>query len=259
MQIFLAVTPQELRSAMQWRCGLAHVAYRIGPESTLLRQNLLLDTRGGLLSLSDQDAPIIADPEKLSAAIIRECSRRNYGGALLDFESPVGQDRQSFAAELDRVMSRNRRALYVPETYSKSAPGGAVLLCTAMSGGNFTERLREAVSLRGAGHVALDLQRLRMDFSLPARSGAGKPMTGEALTALMDARAPSVFFSQDLCARYFTYVRETETHFVLYDDADTLLQKIRIGGSLGIGTAFLMYPEVQDLLPKLFRANGSRQ
>ena len=84
-------------------------------------------------------------------------------------------------------------------------------------------------------------------------------MTGEALTALMDARAPSVFFSQDLCARYFTYVRETETHFVLYDDADTLLQKIRIGGSLGIGTAFLMYPEVQDLLPKLFRANGSRQ
>lgn len=257
MQIFLAVTPQELRSAMQWRCGLAHVAYRIGPESTLLRQNLLLDTRGGLLSLSDQDAPMIGDPEKLSSAIIRECSRRNYGGALLDFELPASQDRQAFVAELDRVMSRNRRALYVPEPYGKSAPGGAVLLCTAMSGGNFTERLREAISLRGVGHVALDLQRLRMDFSLPAPSGAGKPLTGEALTALLD-RAPAVFFSQDLCARYFTYTRESDTHFILYDDADTLLQKIRIGSSLGIGTAFLMYPEVQDLLPKLFRANGNR-
>lgn len=258
MQIFLAVTPQELRSAMRWRCGLAHVAYRIGPESTLLRQNLLLDTQGGLLSLGDQDAPAIADPEKLSAAVLRECSRRSYGGVLLDFELPAARDRQAFVSELDRALTRNRRALYVPEACAKSAPGGAVLLCTAMSGGNFTERLREEVSLRGAGHVALDLQRLRMDFSLPARSGEGTPMTGEALAELMEAKDPSVFFSQDLCARYFTYVRENETHFVLYDDADTLIQKTRIGTSLGIGAGFFMYPEVQDLLPRLFRSSGSK-
>lgn len=258
MQIFLAVTPQQLQDATRWRCGLAHVAYRIGPESTLLRQSLLLDTRGGLLSLSDQDAAAIKDPEKLCTAVIRECGRRSYGGVLLDFELPVSQDRQAFASQLDRILARNRRVLYLPEPYAKAAPGGAVLLCTAMSGGNFTQRLQEAASLRGPGHVALDLQRLRMDFSLPARSGEGTPLTGEALASLMESSAPAVFFSQDLCARYFTYTRKNETHFVLYDDADTLLQKLRIGGSLGIGTAFLMYPEVQDLLPKLFGGNGTR-
>ena len=29
-------------------------------------------------------------------------------------------------------------------------------------------------------------------------------------------------------------------------------QKLRTGGNMGFAAAFLMYPEVQDLLPKLF-------
>ena len=45
MQIYLAVTPAEAQEAARFRCSLAHVAYCIGPESTLLRQNLLLQTR----------------------------------------------------------------------------------------------------------------------------------------------------------------------------------------------------------------------
>ena len=72
------------------------------------------------------------------------------------------------------------------------------------------------------------------------------------LQDLLDRESPSVFFSQDLCARYFTYARDGETHFVLFDDADTLSQKLRTGGNMGFAAAFLMYPEVQDLLPKLF-------
>ena len=75
---------------------------------------------------------------------------------------------------------------------------------------------------------------------------------GRELQDLLDRESPSVFFSQDLCARYFTYARDGETHFVLFDDADTLSQKLRTGGNMGFAAAFLMYPEVQDLLPKLF-------
>ena len=63
-----------------------------------------------------------------------------------------------------------------------------------------------------------------------------------------------MFFSQDLCARYFTYTREGETHFVLFDDADTLQQKLQTGTRMGFSAAFLMYPEVRDLLPQLFPA-----
>lgn len=57
MQVYLAVTPDLAREASSYSRALAHVAYRVGPGSTLLRQNLLLQTRGGLLSVSDGRRP----------------------------------------------------------------------------------------------------------------------------------------------------------------------------------------------------------
>ena len=227
MQIYLAVTPAEAQEASRFRCSLAHVAYCIGPDSTLLRQNLLLQTRGGLLSVTDRGAPFIASPERLSAAALRECGRRSYGGVLLDFEQPPAPDRLAFAETLARRLSP--RPVYVPESYA-AASGAIPLICTAISGGNFVQRLQEAAAGRDrAGGLALDVQRLRMDFTLPAQSGEGRPLSGRELQDLLDRESPSVFFSQDLCARYFTYARDGETHFVLFDDADTLSQKLRTG------------------------------
>ncbi|WP_300275656.1 hypothetical protein, partial [uncultured Oscillibacter sp.] len=176
--------------------------------------------------------------------------RRSYGGVLLDFEQPPAPDRLAFAETLARRLSP--RPVYVPESYA-AASGAIPLICTAISGGNFVQRLQEAAAGRGgAGSLALDVQRLRMDFTLPAQSGEGRPLSGRELQDLLDRESPSVFFSQDLCARYFTYARDGETHFVLFDDADTLSQKLRTGGNMGFAAAFLMYPEVQDLLPRLF-------
>jgi len=250
LQIYLAVTPAEAQEAARFRCSLAHVAYCIGPDSTLLRQNLLLQTRGGLLSVTDRDAPFIASPEQLAAAALRECGRRGYGGVLLDFEQPPAPDRLAFAQALAKRLAP--RPLYVPEGYA-SVPGAVSLVCTALSGGSFVQYLQETAAARGGpGTLALDVQRLRMDFPLPARSGEGSPLSQQEFQALMDRESPAVFFSQDLCARYFTYTRDGETHFVLFDDAETLQQKLRAGSAMGFSAAFLMYPEVRDLLPRLF-------
>ena len=250
MQIYLAVTPAETQEAARFRCSLAHVAYCIGSDSALLRQNLLLQTRGGLLSVTDRDAPFIASPEQLAAAALRECGRRGYGGVLLDFEQPPAPDRLAFAQALAKRLAP--RPLYVPEGYA-SVPGAVSLVCTALSGGSFVQYLQETAAARGGpGTLALDVQRLRMDFPLPARSGEGSPLSQQEFQALMDRESPAVFFSQDLCARYFTYTREGETHFVLFDDAETLQQKLRAGSAMGFSAAFLMYPEVRDLLPRLF-------
>jgi len=79
LQIYLAVTPAEAQEASRFRCSLAHVAYCIGPDSTLLRQNLLLQTRGGLLSVTDRGAPFIASPERLSASVARGVGRWGVG------------------------------------------------------------------------------------------------------------------------------------------------------------------------------------
>ena len=48
MQVYLAVTPQQLREASRFTRHFVHMAYRIGPESALLRQNLLVRNGRGM-------------------------------------------------------------------------------------------------------------------------------------------------------------------------------------------------------------------
>ena len=133
MQLFLSVTAAQTQEASRYTRALAHRSYRIGPESTLLRQSMLLQTRGGLLSVSSQESPRVEDPEALCAAVLRECSRRGYSGAVLDFQVPIRSDLERFAGQLSRTLSANRRALYVPESYAPAAPGAIVLISTALS------------------------------------------------------------------------------------------------------------------------------
>ena len=252
MQIYLAVTPGEYQSAAKYSRLFAHVAYRIGPESQLLRQSLLLQTHGGLLTLGDRDAPPISAPEALCAGILRECARRSYTGVLLDFEARPAADRKVFAAMLAQQLRKTRRTLYVPESCAVS--GAVPLICTALSGGSFPQRLQEAArQFGGAELLGLDVQRLRMDFTLPAKSGEGRPLSADEFRALVEKESPAVFFSQELCARYFTYMQNQETHFVLFDDESTLRQKLKTGEAMGFSTAFFMWPEIRDIAPKLGR------
>ena len=121
MQVYLAVTPGQLQEASRFTRSFVHMAYRIGPESTLLRQALLVQTRGGLLGLSGREAPIVEDPEKLAAAALRECGRRGYGGIVLDWDGPVRGDLLPLARTLDALTRKNRLTLCVPEGYAAAA------------------------------------------------------------------------------------------------------------------------------------------
>jgi hypothetical protein len=197
MQSYLVVTPQEERAAARFTRAFVHAAYRIGPESALLRRELLMQTRGGLLSLSDRDAPAVEDPEKLAAALVRECARREYAGAVLDFQAPPSPDRRALAAAAAAALLRSRRLLYLPESYACGVQGGAAVVNTAVSGGSLEQRLRAARD-RWGSRAALDLQRLAMDFTLPSLSGEGAALTVMQLADLLRREAPAVFFSQDL-------------------------------------------------------------
>ena len=169
-----------------------------------------------------------------------------------DFEQPPSPDRVSFLEALGRVLARNRKQLFVPEEYGRRVASAQVLVCTALSGGSLRQRLEEAGQTFGQKRLALDLQRLRMSFPLPCPSGEGKALSGEELEEMMAQRQPSVFYSGDLCAKYFTSTQEGESRFVLFDDAGTLRRKMQLGRELGIATGLLMYPEVEDILPELF-------
>ena len=252
MTLYLSVTPPERKAALRYTRDLANVAYRIGPESTLLRRDLPPEVRGGLLSVSDRDAPRITAPDRLCAAVLRECGRRSYRGVVLDFEEEPAPDRRGFARLLCQQLRSTRRPLFVPEGYA--IPGAVVLINTAVSGGSFQQRLQEAKARYGS--IALDVERLVMDFPLPAVTGEGTAMSRERLRKLMEEEKPAVFFSPELCARYFTCLRKGLPRFLLYDDADTIRRKLRIGASVGAAAAFVMYPEAEDILPELFKRGG---
>ena len=252
MQLFLAVTPDKLREAARYTDRLAHVAYRVGQDGRLTRQNLLARTRGGLMVLGDWECGAIRDVPALCRDVWRECGNRGFGGVAADFEKPPSPDRTAFLAALSTVLARNNRRLYVPESYGRQVPQAAVMVCTALSGGNLRQRLEECARAYGRQRLALDLQRLRMRFPLPCPSGEGTPLEGDELAELLEQRQPSVFYSSDLCARYFTITEGQESWFVLFDDAETLRRKIRLGQDVGAGAGFLMYPETEDLLPELF-------
>ena len=253
MQVYLSVIPRHCREAMKYHTRLAHVAYRIGPDSHLLRQSLLMQTKGGLLSLSDRDCPPITRPEALCRELWQECGLRGYLGVLADFESDPCEDRVAFLRRLCALLRGHNRRLFLPERWALQVPGATAVICTALSGGSFQARLREAADHFGPNQTALDVQRLTMDFTLPSPTGMGTPLSREDFQAVWQEHSPTPFYSKDLCAKYFTYTKEGVSHFLLFDDADTIRRKIRTGSSMGLCAAFLMDPEVQDLLPALFR------
>lgn len=253
MQHYLSVTPDDTCRLSISGPTLAHVAYRIGPGNTLLRQNLLLQTKGGLLSVSDWNAAYVDDSNALCSAVLRECGRRSYSGAVLDFEAIVRKDLFEFAQQLSVTLAEKHMSLFIPEAYAQRIPQATPLICTALSGGDLTERLEQAITAYPGRRLALDIQRLRMDFTLPARSGEGQPLSESALRTLMETYQPAIFFSHALCTRYFTYTQNAAAHFVLFDDADTLRQKLRIGSKLGYCAAFFQWPEIHDIAGNLFQ------
>lgn len=161
---------------------------------------------------------------------------------------PPAPTRLSFLTQLARQLASHGLILFSPLILP--AEGAALLIGTGISGGSLRVLLEESVNRYGAAHLALDLERVMMDFPLPCPTGCGTPLTREELLSLRQKHHSSVYFSRELMANYFTYSAERGTHFVLFDDEETLRQKVSLAQRLGIPSAFVMYPEIADLLPE---------
>ncbi|MBQ2061911.1 MAG: hypothetical protein II458_04475 [Oscillospiraceae bacterium] len=250
MQIYLAAAPELLARAHSLSVPVAHAAYRIDEAGHLTARELPAMLRGGLLLLCGGETLPSFRPEILCREMVNECQRREFGGAVLDIDGPPSSLSVRLMRLLEEELGRRQKRLYVPETWGDHARTATVLIGTAVSGGTLRQRLEEAKGRFGKRPLALDCQRLVMDFLLPSPNGEGSPLTIDQLARLRQGH--NVYFSPDLCARYFTYRTSSRTHFVLFDDADTLRRKLALGEELGIGTAFFMLPEVDDLAGELF-------
>lgn len=246
MELIFAAPP-ELTEARRFGVPVAHMGYRIGPGGLLPHAKIPDSLRGGLLLLSDRNWNATSDPEALAQAIAQECDRREFAGVIADFEGPVHPTLTAAASALFPLLEKQKRALYLPERYAGVAGRPYILIPTALSGGSLAQLLGEAVQKYGAGRVALDLERVHMDFRLPCPSGAGTPLTAAEFQKGLAERAPSSFFSRELCAYYYTYSGPDGLHFVLYDDACSMLQKLQTARQFGISRAVAVFPEIQDI------------
>lgn len=219
-------------------------AYRLGPR--LLAAIGGGAVQGGMMLVGDSRE--CGPHDVLARDIIRECLRRNYDGVVLDWYHK-GPDRGTLTALLGQLCPQYGLRLFVPEQYAPYAAQATVLLNTAVSGGTLAACLEDGIRRYGAGRLALDLERLRLDFTLPHSADVRRPLTASELRRLREGK--SVYFSEELCARYFTYRTGSENHYVLFDDAQTLRKKAALAENRGIREGFFMLPEVADIAGEL--------
>lgn len=251
--LILTTPPDRLAQARQTGLTLGHMAYRVGRGPHLYRAGDRTPLRGGLMVVDVRGFDGQGDPSALCQQLLRECSARSFSGIICDFEGAPLPMLERMLARLDDLTARRGLCLYVPEVYGHRTRRARVLISSALSGGSLTGRLEQAaLTFGGWERLALGVERVAEDFPLPSPTGCGQPLSREELSQLMKQRTPNVFFSGELCSRYFTYVsRESGAHFVLFDDGSTIRKKLQLAYQLGIRKAVVALPEVDDVLHQL--------
>lgn len=250
--IFIAAPPENIETAARAGYTVAHMIYRIGRGHHLFRAQGVKFINGGLMVL-DTDGYVGGGPSAtLIMEILGECEKSNYCGIVLDTGSKFTSQLMLLAGHLASEAHKKGLKVYVHEALSGASDHVVVLIPTALSGGTLSGHIGDAVEKYGTGRVALEIERVRMDFSLPAKNGTGIDLSAEELQTLIEQHNPQSFLSKDLCAYYFTYHDKKGTHFVLYDNATSIKRKLTVAARMGIEDAFIFYPHVADIIDKIF-------
>lgn len=251
-KLILTVPPEGTRPARETGLTLAHMAYRVGGGPHLFRANLPVAVRGGLMVVDNAGFDGRGASTPFCHEVMRECTARGFEGIVCNFEGRPLQLLAKIVEELGALTAKRGWPLYVTEAYGPYSDQTRVLLSSALSGGSLQQRLEDAVAQYGAKRVVLAVERVAQDFFLPSPTGQGIPLSREDLQARIQERAPTIFFSRELCAHYFTYMsKHNGAHFILFDDGGSIRKKLQVAAGLGIEEAVLAYPEVDDLLPLL--------
>ena len=191
-------------------------------------------------------------PER-AAAFAGACRRQGFSAVLADFDRPSALNVLRFC---DALLRQGVRPI-LPEESWVSGCGAELLISSAVSGGTLEERLREALERCPA--LCLDLERLRHRFHLPCPDGQGEPIPPEVLEAHL-SKGGEGGFSRELMCRALPLEEGDESGFILYDDRETLCEKVRLAASLGVRRGFVLWPEwgVEDAAAALEAAKNGK-
>lgn len=236
------ITPTQLREeAAATGLPLVHPLYRAGRGRLMRMGNGPLPT-GGFLLLGGSIGG--RSPQLLAQDILGECLARSYTGIFLDPQGPASPMLLSLIPLLEDMAIRRGWVFCITEAYGQHATRAGVVISSALSGGWLEGRITQAQETFGKQRVALALEPVCQDFSLPSPNGQGKALTPEELAALKTKLSPQVSFSPELCAHYFTYHSGRRGRLTLFDDQESFNKKQQIAESLGVRRFFAAYPQV---------------
>ena len=212
----------------------------LSPVASLRRRVAMLEPSSSLLGVSDLCAlQAQGDGGQFCSDLIAEVRALGCPGVFLDLEQNYPM-LQGFVEQADRRLAEENIPLYVPERGAQGLRYAAAVCEAAVSGGSFDQRFANLLARYGEGRVAAMIQPVCTSFQLPSTNADGVQLTRDDLERLRAQYGAQVFFSKELCAKYFTYMDEmSQGHFILFDDKSTIQEKYRRLSARGI-TCFVM-------------------
>lgn len=246
--IIIAATGRDAKKVRDAGLPCLHLSYMIGENGTLLHRMLPPSVKNDFLGISDYNYNgSYIDAENFAKDLLYEAKRRGYSGVFADFEQQ-SPEILKLVNVLDRKLKDYKLPFFVPSKLGAYTSNAFVVAETALSGGSLTEMLKEHQRRFGEKSIAAELVRVCADFVLPSTNSNGTPLSKKDFDELLERHGSSIFFSRELCAKYFTYMDEHMSgHFVLFDDSATMEKKLSILDGMGIHYKFMVYPDAAEL------------
>lgn len=221
----------------------------VTPRGTLHRLQMSALAPHHLIGIRDISSRVTAIDTKIFVAdLLYEVKRMQATGVFADFENDSACCR-ALCSALDAALFAQGISFFVPLSRSEDVTHAYLTVETAISGGSLAQMLHTLQAQYGKERIATVLRPVCADFCMPSASSEGTPLTHAQRMALREEKQAQVFFSKELCAKYFTYMDEqSQGHFVLFDDESTIAEKFALLATQDIRYQFALYPDVRPLL-----------
>lgn len=248
--LLLAVTPADLSQGFRKKTKEIQLLYRMDSNLNLLQaancpQKAL--RKGQIMGIHAVTTLPQGDVENFCRQVLGQLERHGYCGLATFFPQSHSALLRQTIQKLEIACQERFLDFYVTEAYGKDSHTAQIFISTALSGGTLEGRFNHVVECYGKHRIVMEIDCMGEDFLLPAPKGSGESLSPQEITALMHRENASVFFSKELCARYFTYQNtENSLRFVLFDDKGTVKEKIANARKWNLSGVCLSYPQVKD-------------
>lgn len=246
--ILVCAGADTIRAAAQEH-PLLDLCFCVTPQGGLGRLKLSAHTAGNYIGISDFPAASVSVNSRIFVDdLLFEATRLQARGVFADIECDSPSARELCAA-LDTALWEHHIPFFVPLARAPETEHAILTVETAVSGGSLQNMIAELQEQYGAHRIAALLRPVCADFCLPSSNASGAPLSVEACEALRRKHGAQVFFSHELCAKYFTYMEpEGQGHFVLFDDDSTLEDKTQQLQRQAVSHIFILYPDAAPML-----------